>query len=268
MSITPRSPFGISKALGAAPLAWMASPLIALIPLVAPAQAAGTNLIKNGDFEINGGPNYVFNTSIANWTMSNTPTTSVPIQAINTYAQLQAGGAPVNIPLWGVSPTYVNGNGFTDSPNGGYFLISDGYKDYNAKFSQTVTGLTVGNVYELAFEYAFGQQGGFDGATTQRWTGSFGSDAFATPLVNPASHGFEAWQTATYQFTATSTSQTLQFLSEGTPGLPPMALLDGVTMFDVTPPADAPGPLPLLGLGASLAWSRRLRQRLKQGDVA
>jgi hypothetical protein len=32
-----------------------------------------------------------------------------------------------------------------------------------------------------------------------------------------------------------------------------------------TPPAAAPGPLPLLGLGAALGWSRRLRRRLGAG---
>jgi len=51
-----------------------------------------------------------------------------------------------------------------------------------------------------------------------------------------------------------------------------MALLDGINLIaqnePPAPPAATPGPLPLLGLGASFAWSGRLRKRINQGGKA
>jgi hypothetical protein len=38
-------------------------------------------------------------------------------------------------------------------------------------------------------------------------------------------------------------------------------------VLDAPGTAGAPGPLPLLGAGAALGWSRRLRQRVKQAAV-
>jgi hypothetical protein len=168
----------------------------------------------------------------------------------------------------------VNGNGFRNSNDGGYFVIADGWPEYYSIFRQVVNGLTPGKDYELNFEYAFAQQGGFDGPTSQRWTVAFGSDLYETPWHDLPSHGFYAgtgstgWINGSHTFTATAASQALSFLANGSPGLPPMALLDGVSLTEVTPtPAPAPGPVPLLGLGATLAWSGRLRQRIKRSKV-
>jgi hypothetical protein len=241
-----------------------------LIALANPVQAA-TNLVKNGSFESNSGPGYVSSHPIQDWTHINTATSGVSINAINTFAQLQANTS-TPIPLWGVSPTYLNGNGIRNSNDGGYFLIADGWPQYTAIFEQVIAGLTPGTQYELNYEYAFGQQASFDGPTTQKWTGSFGSESFETATVNLVSHGFDGgpgpgWYTATHTFTASSASQALRFLAVGSPGLPPMALLDGVSLTEVTPPptpTPTPAPMPLLGVGATLAWSGRLRRRIKR----
>ncbi|MFN7898660.1 MAG: hypothetical protein ACK5N0_03205 [Synechococcaceae cyanobacterium] len=233
-------------------------------------------LVKNGGFETNDGPGYIVNNPIEDWTLINTSSTGASINAVNTLAQLQAGtNAP--IPLWGISPGYVNGNGFRSGWNGGYFVIADGWPQYNSKLEQVISGLTPGGKYELRFEYAYAQQAGFDGPTNQKWTVNFGSESYETEAYDLPSHGFyagsgtEGWLTAYKLFTPTSATQTLSFLAVGSPGVPPMSLLDGVRLFDVTPPppppAPVPGPLPLLGLGASLAWSRRLRQRTQRNSL-
>jgi hypothetical protein len=49
--------------------------------------------------------------------------------------------------------------------------------------------------------------------------------------VNIPSQGFSGWMYQTFDFTATSASENLSFLAVGGPnGVPPFALLDGVTM--------------------------------------
>jgi hypothetical protein len=61
-------------------------------------------------------------------------------------------------------------------------------------------------------------------------------------------------------FTPTSTTQTLKFLSIGTPdGLPPIAALDGVSL---TVPEPATWAMMLVGFGGIGAMIRRRRQTL------
>ncbi len=193
----------------------------------------------------------------------------------------QGGGFPsqnspnnTNIFLWGpdYGPGPVN-NGFTGSPQGGKFLGIDG--DYGAsKVSQTITGLTAGNTYTFAFEYAGAQETGREGAANQKWiVGLNGSTFDVGPWENPTK-GFTAWRTYTTTFTAASSSFDLSFEAWGravnTGSLPPFLLLDNVQILDSTtppptpptPPVSTPGPLPLVGLGVAFSWSRRVRQRL------
>ncbi len=252
--------------------------MLGLIAFANPAQAL-TNLVKNGGFETNSGPGFIFyGHPITDWTLINISGSGSSVNAVNTLSQLSSN--PYNsitpIALWGVSQGYVNDNGFRNSSNGGYFIIADGDSGYYSQIRQTITGLIPSNQYELSFEYAFAQAGGFDGDTNQKWTVTFGSQAYETPAVSLPSHGFDAgpgtsgWQVARKTFTATAASQALTFLAIGAPGVPPMSLLDGVSLIDVTPPpppASVPGPVPLLGLGATLAWSRRLRQRTQPNSL-
>jgi hypothetical protein len=173
------------------------------------------------------------------------------------------------IQLWGAAPGYQNGNGFKDSPDGGYFWILDGDPTYVFGLKQDIHGLAIGEQYDLSFQYAFGQEacsGGWCmGATNQRWDIGFGSESYTTGGHVVPEHGFVGWFTSSHTFTATATMQTLQFWANGPGGQPPMALLDGVTLTAKNEPlAATPGPLPLLGFGVSLAWSSRLRKRIKQ----
>jgi hypothetical protein len=246
--------------------------LMALASLGASAQAAD-NLVKNGGFEVNGGqgfvqwtgtPNPQVNvTTLADWINNhNIPAGSWGFNVITSVPYLQSTN--YYYPgFWGVTPGYQNGNGFTASPNGGWFIASDGF-DYRSPLEQTISDLEVGSTYTLSFNYAHAQEANVNGDTHQHWEVSFGSEGFSTPDVLLPSHGFRGWYTATNEFTATSTSQILSFLAFGTNGLPPYLLLDGVSLTkNSVPVPPAPGPLPMIGLAAAYGWSSKLRRRIQ-----
>ncbi len=68
----------------------------------------------------------------------------------------------------------------------------------------------------------------------------FGTDSFATALQTTVPGEFVGWFNVRRVFTATAATQTLSFLSVGAPnGLPPVALLDGVSLTAVPVPASA-----------------------------
>lgn len=120
------------------------------------------------------------------------------------------------------------------SPAGGNFIAADGAFEVGA-ISQTITGLTAGKVYALSFYWAAAQQQGFDGATTENWQVTLGTQSFTTPTTNLTAHSFSGWIQQTFNYTATSATETLSFLAQGTPtGQPPFVLLGGVTL-DVVP---------------------------------
>jgi hypothetical protein len=204
---------------------------------------AQTNLIVNGGFETTIGPSsgqwdssfpYV---NVTGWASSGYNFVFAPNTADTIGAHNSEFGD--SLTLWG--PGNGVNNGLSNSPTGGNFVAADGAYQVGA-ITQTVNGLTVGHTYQLAFDWAGAQQSGFDGATTEQWQVSFGGDTQSTLILNNASHGFTGWQHQTFDFTATNTSELLSFLAVGTPpSQPPFSLLDGVSMFDTTPP-----PPPLL----------------------
>ncbi len=127
-------------------------------------------------------------------------------------------------------------NGFVDDPKGLNFIAIDGDPDIKASVSQTLTGLHAGSQYAISFDWAAAQQHEKYGATTDQLIVSLGSETHSTAVVSLASHGFVGWMHETFRFTATSSSEVLQFLSNGTPsGLPPMALLSGGLSADAVP---------------------------------
>jgi hypothetical protein len=150
--------------------------------------------------------------------------------------------------LWG--PGTGSNNGLTaTSPTGGNFLAADGDSQYNSPITQIVTGLTIGQTYDLSFYYAGAQQSNRTGVTTEAWQVSLGNQTQSTPTLTNANHGFTGWQQIDMLFTATSAQELLSFLAIGTPnGLPPMSLLDGVSLKQVINVPE-PGALTLVGLG-------------------
>jgi len=148
----------------------------------------------------------------------------------------------------------------TAFPIDGAFVALDGDTTVQGGISQSLTGLQVGKNYTLTFDWAAGQLANRSGDITEALNVSFGAQSFNTGTLNVSSGGFSGWQHVTYVFTASSANQTLSFLSVGTPnGLPPMALLDNVSL---TVPEPATWAMMLLGFGGIGAMIRRRRQVL------
>jgi hypothetical protein len=80
-----------------------------------------------------------------------------------------------------------------------------------------------------------------------------------TPVANFPAHGFTGWMTTSFTYTATSNSEELSFVAQGTPnGLAPVALLDGVSLTAAPEPASwSTLILGIAGLGAVLGNRRR-----------
>jgi hypothetical protein len=151
------------------------------------------------------------------------------------------------------------------SPDGGPFVALDGDTDVQGSISQTLNGLDTTHTYTLTFDWGAAQLANRAGTITEQLQVSFGAQSFLTPVLtatDPGSSGalFSGWHTATFIFTPTSSTQTLTFLSIGAPsGLPPMAVLDGVSL---TVPEPATWAMMLIGFGGIGAMIRRRRQTL------
>jgi hypothetical protein len=178
---------------------------------------------------------------VTGWTTGGYNFVFTPGTADTTGAPGQAG----NVQLWG--PGNGSSNGLSVSPAGGNFVALDGGFEVDA-LSQLVTGLIVGAPTKVSFFWGGVQQFGFSGATTDQLQVSLGSEILLTPVLSVADHGFSGWKSGSLTFTPTSTSEVLSFLAIGTPsGVPPFALLDGVTVATV--PTPEPGSLALFSTG-------------------
>ncbi len=172
------------------------------------------------------------------------------------------------IALWGPNNVGFN-NGLTASPVGGQFVGADGDTQYNGRIQQIISGLTVGATYQVGFWWALAQESGAGGAPTAQWEVSLGGDTQFTPMVTlPSPGGFVPWMYQTFDYTATSTSETLSFLaSEGGPfGGPPFLLLDGVSMNAVPEPSSMS--MLIFGIGLVALGAVRMRQRARARTAA
>jgi hypothetical protein len=149
------------------------------------------------------------------------------------------------------------------SPTGGTgnFVALDGDQTsgIQGSISQTIGGLTIGATYTVTFDWATGQLQSRSGATTDNVKVSFGSQNFTTQTVNDASSSSTPWLQQSFLYTATSATETLTFLAQGTPtGLPPMVALDGISVVQTPEPAS----IAVMGSGLVLLgyFHRRRRQ--------
>ena len=253
---------------------------LALLAFAFSAQA--TNLVTNGDFSattggtsgqlghsgfnatdwtISGGYSYIFNSGTADISGSN--------------------GQYGNLKLWG--PNTGSNNGLTaSSPNGGNFVATDSSFQMSVLYQSV--NVTAGQTYNVSFYQAAAQQSGYSGNTKDYWqvtlggtvsTGNVtlpdgsnfpgatiitGGQSKDSSLMSIVSHGFSGWQQQTVTFTAATTgSELLGFLAVGSPqGVPPFALLDGVSM---TVAAPEPETLALFGIGLLGMLAARRQQK-------
>jgi hypothetical protein len=169
------------------------------------------------------------------------------------------------------------------SPGGGNSIAADGASGYQVAIYQTLTSLNPGSIYAVTFWYAAAQQYSFSGTTTEGWqvslenaaqvtqvaaNGTTIQDTPAQPGAGLAQGSFQAWAQQTFNFTATSSTEVLTFLSLGTPsGQPPVDFLSDVQLSPTATPE--PAALGMFGLGlVSLAALRMRRNRLRKSGAA
>jgi hypothetical protein len=239
----------------------IAAATVLAVSLMGTAAFAGPNLVTNGSFNSSV---YTVNTQfgtafgqtnqqgVTGWTGNNGYdlffTSASASSTQNSVGQYSSTGLEK---LYGPVPA---------SPDGGSFIGLDGEQTVGVQggVSQTINGLIIGDSYQLSFDWGAGQVQSRTGMTTEQLQASLGGQSFLTSVVNNPSGGFTGWMTQTFTFTANSTSELLSFLSIGTPlGLPPMAVLDGVSLTQV------PEPMSLALLSAGLIGLGIVRSRRK-----
>ena len=152
----------------------------------------------------------------------------------NTWVQPVAGSSILEGPATGVN------NGLGPSPDGGNYLAICGASSFRSSVSQTVVGLIPGQSYALTFYEGAGQQVGVPAATLMdHFDVSFGSQTQSGTTYTTSNFGFSGWHQETLTFTATSSSQALNFMAVGSPNLEPYMVLDAVSLTAVPEPSSA-----------------------------
>ncbi len=242
---------------------------VALAGIIGSAQGA-VNLVKNGGFEntsVSG--SYSINpggSTLNNWSSSNVcggcyNFVYFPNEVTLSDPQGAKGSADGSNPqVWLWAPG--NGPTFPLSPSGGNFVALDADPTYRGALTQTITGLTPGGQYLLNFDWGAGQYTTRTGNNKAGLFATLGnSPAQFTGYANNASQSFSGWRHGAMSFTATSSTEVLSFLADGTPyNGPPVAVLDGVSLTQTPEPGYQV--LMLAGVGILLGFARFRRKSL------
>ncbi len=237
---------------------------LALASATVPAAADPLNFVQNGGFDTAAGFNpaqtgsEVTNSNLPGWLLSSC-ITSCAAGANNVFSFiLQSNYSTAGIyDAQYNQESYFYGGGPGVSPVGGNAYTADGGYEIGV-LGQMVTGLSVGQTYQLSFYQASMQQSGYPGNFTGDWKVGFGNQVqTSSTMVNP-SMGDTGWTLQTMDFTATSVSQALLFMASATNSYPPFLLLDGVSLTAVPEPAS----YALVGVGVlGLLLLHRRRQK-------
>lgn len=218
--------------------------------------AAANPLVANGGFDLT--------TNGTNKQLSSSPGNAANRTTLAGWTSSNGNDGGYNFVLdTGIITTGASTIGlknYTSAVDHGNVFASDALY-YPGTLSQSIGGLRAGTNYVLTFDYALGQQAGFDGANADNyWQVGFGGATAASSKLSIDNGGFSDWKTATMTFTATSASQVLSFLAKGSsPGAPPFMLLDNVSMQAAVP---EPSTLSLVfgGVGLAVFLARRRRK--------
>jgi hypothetical protein len=257
-------------------------------------QAGPILTVSNGEFTQNAGPgapgtgNDSFNNvNPIGWTSGSSGPGGSLIYVTNADAINNHTGS--QLPVYGPSagsPASTS-NPFPSPPLPGNFVEADGNPFFGNSFSYQLSGLTVGQTYQLSFFEAFGQEVNFSSATTNQWIVGLGvagsqfvfnesnpnlytyaysdpNGSVTTPgVVNVPNQGVSPWQQVTVNLTADATNDVLTFLAWGNNGstvnVPPIAFLD--IGANGAPAAPEPASLSLLVVGLLGVGAYRLGRR-------
>ncbi len=224
-------------------------------------EIASANLVQNGGFESSS-----YSQSTAFFGMSTPATGWTSLGSFVLYCTAGAGTTCDETSVLGgaalAGPANGTMNGLGPSPDGGAYMGFDSDPSFQGNFYQTISGLTVGKDYTLSFYMAGAQEYYyFDQPTTTSITASLGAESYTTPIINTPTQGFSPWNLYSTTFTATDTSEVLNFLATGGPsGQPPYALLDGVSLVEAGVPEASTWAMILGGFAGMGLWARSRRR--------
>jgi hypothetical protein len=215
--------------------------LSAMLGLAGPVGATldpAHQFITNGGFEqtTNGLGQLRRNTNVVGWTSQKVDASTYSYSFVLNASTVSTTGSPGEYGqemLWGPGNGANNGLQNSLGGTGGNFVGADGAY-HLGKLTQTITGLIVGQSYQLTFDFAGAQEYNYgNGPSTDSWYFGFENQGInqQSAVLNNSYKGFTGWQTQTFNFVATQTSDTLYFLAQGSPaGQPPFSLLDNVSL--------------------------------------